>query len=74
MSPPFDKKPYAIIVFIYFMQVVYLCTYKKKIKDRQAVFFVFRHKTHPFKINLFLNLSYLELHYLLCELPVRVTA
>lgn len=39
----------------------------QKFKDRQAVFFVFRHKTHPFKINLFLNLSYLELHYLLAN-------
>ena len=45
MSAPFDKKPYAIIVFIYFMQLVYLCTHTKKLKIVKlfSLFFDIKH-------------------------------
>ena len=45
MSPPFDKKPYAIIVFIYFMQVVYLCAHTKNLKIVKlfSLFFDIKH-------------------------------
>lgn len=55
MSPPFDKKPYAIIVFIYFMQVVYLCTHTKKLKIVKLFSLFFDIKHTPWNKSFFFN-------------------
>lgn len=55
MSPPFDKKPYAIIVFIYFMQVVYLCTHTKNLKIVKLFSLFFDIKHTPWNKSFFKN-------------------